>query len=48
MKKSLLLLISICGLCLLSGCAAVTGPPPPITVSLSPNSALALASKLSH
>jgi hypothetical protein len=28
MKKSLLLLISICGLWLLSGCGATTGPPP--------------------
>jgi hypothetical protein len=29
MKKSLLLLIAICGLCFLNGCGGASGPPPP-------------------
>ena len=43
MKKSLSLLFSLYGSCLLAGCGAGNSTsPPPITVSLSPNSALAL------
>jgi hypothetical protein len=42
MKKYLLLLISICSLCILNGCGTSSPPPPPITVGLSPSTALAL------
>ena len=45
MKKSLLFLISSCGLCLLNSCGGAGNPPPPppaIIVALSPNSAQAL------
>jgi hypothetical protein len=39
MKKSVLLLISICSLCLLSGCGTSTQPPPPVPTHFSVTSA---------
>ena len=42
MKKHLLLLISICGSYFLNGCGTSSPPPHPITVGLSPSTALAL------
>src|ERR1700724_677415 len=43
MKKSLAVLIFLCGLCLLAGCGSGNSTPPPaITIDLSPNSAQAL------
>jgi hypothetical protein len=42
MRKSLLLLISICTLCLLNGCGGGGTPPPPPIISLSPSTAQAL------
>jgi len=42
MKEFHLLVLSLCGLCLLAGCGSGAPPPPPISVALTPNSAQAL------